>query len=73
MKTTAQLDFKKLNEAAVNGTLPDSQNPIFIFSQVSNDLLVLALADKINLQALAEYELKSRGYDTKGNWIGFKK
>jgi hypothetical protein len=54
-------------------TLSDEQNPAFIFSSTSSELLSKAVKGQINLADLAKKELMNRGLDINGNWIGFSK
>ena len=39
---------------------------------MSNDLLVAIISGDVNAIEAAKKELKARGYDSKGNWIGIK-
>lgn len=67
--TREQLD--KYSKAAVEGTIPDEENPIYLFSTTSTKLLVLALNKEFSLTELARMQLASRGLNVKGEWVGF--
>ena len=66
-----KLDTKALNQAAIDGTISDEKNPLFIFSGLPNELLVRIAKGEFDLQDLAKYELGNRGYLVNGNWGGF--
>lgn len=51
----------------------DEKNPKYIFSTVDTSLLVEAMNDHFNLHDLAMGELRNRGYDENGDWVGFGK
>lgn len=50
----------------------DQQNPDFLFSLTSLDLLGAIVKGEIDPVALAKKQLKNRGYNEDGFWIGFK-
>lgn len=58
-------------KAAEEGTMPDAQNPIFVFSSTHKDLLLKIVKGEFNLIELAGQELRDRGFDISGNWVGF--
>lgn len=51
----------------------DDLNPQYLFSLTANDLLVAIVKGQINPIELAKKELRNRGFDDSGKWIGFKK
>lgn len=51
----------------------DDQNPDFIFSTTSIDLLGAIVRGEIDILELAKETLANRGYDENGFWIGFNK
>lgn len=67
---------RELNEyraAASLGLIEDQHNPIFIFSQISKELLLDIISGKIDVMQLARLEMVARGLDEKtGRWIGWK-
>lgn len=52
--------------------MQDESNPEFIFSLTKIDLLVKIVSGEIDIKLLAELELKNRGFDYKGKWVGLK-
>lgn len=52
--------------------LPDALNAEFLYSCTSTKLLVDIAQGKINAKHLAFTELKKRGLDADGKWVGFK-
>lgn len=57
-------NYKPVNET-------DEQNPDYIFSITSIDLLGAIVKGEIDILELAKTTLKNRGYDENGFWIGF--
>lgn len=51
----------------------DENNPDYIFSLTSNELLGAIVRGEIDTVELAKKTLENRGYDENGNWVGFKK
>ena len=51
--------------------MKDDLNPEFIFASTDTALLVNTLKEG-NVEKLLKRELKKRGLDANGNWIGFK-
>jgi hypothetical protein len=50
----------------------DDENPTYIFSMTSNQVLVDALKGDFDLVYLVRMELANRGLDRNGKWVGFK-
>ena len=53
-------EYKEFEDKAINGTMPDTLNPIFIFSLTATELLKKIASGEIDLKALAEIELSKR-------------
>lgn len=51
----------------------DALNPAFLFNMTQIELLTKIASGEINAQGLAKLELKARGLDEKGKWVGFGK
>ena len=51
----------------------DDLNEIFIFGLTATDLLVAIVNGEIDSKELALQELKNRGLNEIGLWVGFKK
>lgn len=51
--------------------LTDDKNPIYLFSITHTDLLVKIVNGEIDALELAKQQLKSRGLNDKGLWVGF--
>lgn len=51
----------------------DALNPLFTFQQTNQDLLVAMLNGQLDPMEMIKAELKSRGLDENGKWVGFKK
>ncbi|SFA56457.1 hypothetical protein SAMN04488511_1168 [Pedobacter suwonensis] len=64
--------YDKYALAAREGTIPDSENPLFVFSMTSTKLLVMAVHKQIDLMELARMELAARGLNKKGEWVGMR-
>ena len=62
---------KRLEQQLADPNISDSQNPVFIFSMTSTDLLLAAAAGLIDLNQLARKQLANRGLDANGKWVGF--
>ena len=69
--TTEQIN--KYRQAAKDGSLPSEENPVFLFSTTSTNLLVKLLGKEFNLATLVRMQLRERGVNDKGQWIGFEK
>ena len=65
--------IEEWKKAAQDGTIPDEQNPLFIFSLTSNALLIKIATGELDVLKIVLYELGSRGYDNDGEYIGFIK
>lgn len=50
----------------------DDLNPKYLFQLVASDLLVAILKKQIDPVELARRELRNRGLNDEGCWIGFK-
>ena len=68
--TTAQYNHYKT--AAALGLILDEENPIFLFNQTHKDLLLDIVSGKIDACELARIELKNRGLNEKGRFVGWK-
>jgi len=66
------LEYNHYRTAAALGLLPDEENPIFLFSQIHKDLLVDIVNGKIDAAELARIELKNRGLNNEGKFVGWK-
>ena len=62
---------KRLEAQIADPNISDSQNPVFIFSMTSTDLLLAAAAGLIDLNQLAREQLANRGLNAEGKWVGF--
>ena len=62
---------KRLETQLADPSISDSQNPVFIFSMTSTDLLLAAAAGLIDLNQLAREQLANRGLNAEGKWVGF--
>ncbi len=65
--------IKQYEQAAQDGSLPDEENPLFLFAKTGTNLLVKLLAKEVNVFALIKMNLKERGVDEKGRWVGFER
>lgn len=63
----------RYKQAAKDGSLSREENPLFLFSTTSTNLLVKLLSKEINLTTLIRMQLRERGVNDKGQWIGFEK
>lgn len=63
--------IKEWNKAAMKGTIPDNENPIFAFSMTSTKLLVKFVNGELEAIELMRHELKNRGLGDDGSYIGF--
>jgi hypothetical protein len=63
----------KYRQAAKDGSLPIEENPLYLFATTSTNLLVKLLGKEINLTTLIRMQLRERGVNDKGQWIGFEK
>ena len=65
--------IKKYEQAAKDGSLPEEENPLFLFGATSTGLLVRALNKEFDIVMLIRLQLCTRGVDEKGRWVGFEK
>lgn len=63
--------IKEWNQAAIKGTIPDNENPLFAFSMTSTKLIVKFLSEELDAIDMMRHELKNRGLDDDGSYIGF--
>lgn len=56
-----------------NNVISDELNPEFVFAMASTELLTGIVSGEINIVALAEKQLSSRGLNLEGAWVGFNK
>jgi uncharacterized protein YjfI (DUF2170 family) len=73
MNVMTEQQIKDYQAAAELGLIPDSENPLFIFSQTHGDLLVEIAGGGIDIIKLAQFELRCRGQNDKGKFVGFNK
>lgn len=65
--------INKFKQAAKDGSLPDEENPLFLFAGTSTNLLAKVIAKEFNINTLIRMELRKRGVNDKGQWVGFSK
>lgn len=66
--------YRTFRQAAMQGTMPDSQNPIFLFSTTDSALLTRIVNGELDAQELARIEMKNRGLSViDGSYVGFAK
>jgi hypothetical protein len=65
--------INRYKQAAKDGSLPGDENPLFLFATTSTNLLVKLLGKEFNLATLVRMQLRERGVNDKGQWIGFEK
>jgi hypothetical protein len=51
--------------------MKDNENPIFAFSLTTTSLLVKFLNGELDAPTLMKYELRNRGLDVTGKYVGF--
>lgn len=68
-----QEQITKYEQAAKDGSLPEEENPLFLFGATSTGLLVRALNKEFDINMLIRLQLATRGVDEKGRWVGFEK
>jgi hypothetical protein len=59
-------------KAAEDGSIPEAENPLFIFSLTGSLMLAQLAYGEFDPVLVAKRELANRGLDKEGNWIGFK-
>lgn len=67
-----QEQITKYQQAAKDGSLPEEENPLNLFAKTSTNLLAKILAKEFNLMVLIRMEMRKRGVNDKGQWIGFQ-
>jgi hypothetical protein len=65
-------EYNHYRAAAALGLIPDEENPLFLFNQTHKDLLLDIINRKIDAAELARMELKNRGLNEKGRFVGWK-
>jgi hypothetical protein len=65
--------INKYKQASKEGSLPDEENPLFLFAVTSTNLLAKVLAKEFNVTELIKMEMRKRGVNDKGQWVGFGK
>jgi hypothetical protein len=63
---------EKYKQAAEDGSIPDDENPLFLFQGTTTKLLVMGINKEFSFAELARQELANRGLNLKGEWVGFK-
>lgn len=63
--------IKGWNQAAIKGTMPDDENPVFAFSMTSKKLLVKFITGELDAIALMKYQLRCMGFNEQGVYVGF--
>jgi len=66
--------MQQINEwkaAAILGFIPDEENPLFLFNGATKEMLVDILNGGINVVELVKFELRSRGLNEEGKFVGF--
>jgi hypothetical protein len=69
-KISAMQNLKRNGKLEAND-LPDELNPKYLFSMTQTELLCAIVNGKIDTKELAWQELRNRGCDAKGSWVGF--
>ncbi len=67
--TTEQIEYYR--QASNEGTIPDSQNPLFLFQGTHSDILTAILKRDFDVEQLVRHELQQRGLNDQGKWVGF--
>jgi hypothetical protein len=65
--------IEKYKKASEDGSIPDNENPLFLFSLASSKLLCLGINGEFSFAEIARHTLASRGHNLKGEWVGFDK
>lgn len=65
--------INRYKQAAKDGSLPDEENPLLLFANTSTNLLAKMIAKEFNITTLIRMELRKRGVNDKGQWVGFCK
>jgi len=67
-----QEQITKYQQAAKDGSLPEEENPLNLFATTSTNLLAKILSKEFNITTLVRMEMRKRGVNDKGQWIGFQ-
>jgi hypothetical protein len=70
-KISAMQNLKR-NSKLEATDLPDELNPQYLFSITQTELLCAIVNGKIDAKELAWQELRNRGCNAKGKWVGFE-
>jgi len=66
--------YQAFQQAAMNGTIEDAQNPVFMFTLTDTRLLMQIASGELDARQLARLELMNRGLSAfDGSFIGFSK
>ena len=65
-------EYNEYRTAAALGLIPDEENPIFLFNQTNTNLLLDLINGKIDARELALIELKNRGLNDQGRFVGWE-
>lgn len=60
-------------KVSIPENLPDDQNPKYMFSCIHSSLLSAIVKGEIDPKELAWKELRNRGLNAEGVWVGFEK
>ena len=71
-KTVLKQKFYFNMEKYIPKNESDDLNPRYIFQGIATDLLVAIVNRQIDPVELANRELKNRGLDNTGKWVGFR-
>ncbi len=66
-----KLNFQELVYMAITGKMDDNKNPIFMFSMADKENLLAILNDEMDVKELVKYELRNRGMNEQGRFVGF--
>ncbi len=61
----------KFEKVVEKETLSDDDNPLYLYITTNNSLLADIVHGRIDPIAMAKKELRNRGLDYSGKWIGF--
>jgi hypothetical protein len=62
---------QRIQTQLADPNVSDQQNPLYLFSLTSSDLLLAIAGGLVDPGLLARQELASRGLDLDGTWVGF--
>ena len=63
---------ERVSGAIIREELPDDENPDYVFQTIRNSLLLMIINGQIDTKKAAIRELRNRGYNEKGKWVGVK-